>query len=321
MAAPRSSASHASVVFLRVHDFAQQVIPDQARLKSWLEEVVAGALPVLGAADQGIVLDAPEGLAVVVLANPRGALRLAWRASVARDYEFSIGVAHGPVRLAPGPLHVIYGDALVAAEAVASAAEAFEVSVSRSFRDALDRAHPGMKRLFTRAGAAIDAHDRSHDVFRAEQRAVNSRRRSFFSVMGFTAVIILGLGLAIRMNRPPPPPPPKPPEPPPGAVTFEVKPEGEIYIDGALKGVSPPLKRVQLPAGRHVIEIRNGTLKPLVTELMIGSNEEFAVQHTFIIPTPPKAAPKPAPKAPAKQAQKPQGEEKSLWQRFLDWFK
>jgi hypothetical protein len=80
------------------------------------------------------------------------------------------------------------------------------------------------------------------------------------------------------------------------------------------------LKRVQLAAGRHTIEIRNGELKPLVTELAIGPKEELAVQHTFVIPTPPKAPPpKPAakPKAPRPAPQ----QEKSIWQRFLDWFR
>src|SRR5262245_3940534 len=106
----RSTASHASVVYLTIHDFAQQVVADQARLEERLGEIVGLALPALGA-DQRIVLDAPGGLAVVVLANPRGALRFAWRAAADREADFSVGLSHGPVRLAPGPLHVVYGDA------------------------------------------------------------------------------------------------------------------------------------------------------------------------------------------------------------------
>ncbi len=319
MSAARSSASHASVAFLKIHDFAQHAIADQARLEARLEEIVAGALPVLGE-EQRIVLDTPGGLAVVVLANCRGALRFAWRAATHRDLDFSIGLAHGPVRVAPGPLQVMYGDALVAAEAVAHATEAGGISASREFRDALARSHPGMRRLLARSGSAIDAHDRAHDVFRAEREWIFARRRTFFAIAGFTAAIVLGIGIAIRMNRPPPPPPPPPPEPPPGAVIFDVKPEGEIYIDGVLKGTSPPLKRVQLPSGKHVVEIRSGTLKPMTVDLAIGPGEEFMVQHTFVVPAPPKAAPRP-PAKPAAKRPPAEPREKSLWQRFLDFFK
>jgi len=326
MPASRSTASHASVVFLRIHDFAERLIPDQARLKVWLEEVVAGALKLV-ASGQAIVLDAPAGLAVVVLANPRGALQVAWRIATEREAELSVGLAHGPVRLAPGPLKVMYGDAFVAAEAVARATEPGGVSASREFRDALARAHPGMRRLFARTGSAIDAHERAREMFSADEPSFTARRRSFFAVAGVTAAVILAGGIAIRLNRPPPPPPPPPPAPPeplPGAVTFDVKPEGEVYVDGVLKGMSPPLKRIQLPAGKHVVEVRSGNLKPMVVDLAIGPGEEFAVQHTFVVP-PPKPAP---PKAPAKprpqqksQPQQQQPEDKSFWQRFVDWFK
>ncbi len=326
MPAPRSTASHASVVFLRIHDFAQQVVAEQARLEGELGEIVEGALPVLGAG-QSVVLDAQGGLAVVVLANPRGALRFAWRAAVHRDLEFSVGLSHGPVRIAPGPLQVVYGDALVAAEAIARATEAGGVSASREFRDALARAHPGMRRLLARTGSAIDAHDRAREMYGADQESFAGRRRVFFAIAGVTAAAIVGIGIGIRANRPPPPPPPPPPaapEPLPGAVTFNVKPEGEVYIDGLLKGMSPPLKRIQLPAGKHVVEIRSGSLKPLVVDLAIGPGEEFAVQHTFVIPPPPPPKPAPTPAAKPKpqqkaQQQQQQEQKKSFWDRFKDW--
>jgi len=320
MSPARSTASHASVVFLKIHDFAQQVVADQARLEAALEKIVAGALPVLGA-DQSIVLDAPGGLAVVVLANPRGALRFAWRAAAGRDLDFSVGLSHGAVRLAPGPLQVVYGDALITAEAVARATEAGGVSASREFRDAITRSHPGMRRLLARIGSAIDAHERAHEMFRADVAWVGARRRTFYAIAGITAAIVLAIGIGIRANRPPPPPPPAPPEPPPGAVTFDIKPEGEIYIDGTLKGMSPPLKRIQLLAGKHVVEVRSGTLKPLVVDLAIGPGEEFAVQHAFVVPPPAPAPAKTAPKpAKPKAQQRQQQQQKSIWDRVVDWF-
>ena len=319
MSLARSTASHASVVFLKIHDFAQQVVADQARLEERLGEIVAGALPELGAG-QSIVLDAPGGLAVVVLANPRGALRFAWRAAAGRELDFSVGLSHGAVRLAPGPLQVVYGDALITAEAVARATEAGGVSASREFRDAIARSHPGMRRLLARIGSAIDAHERAHEMFRADRAWVAAQRRTFYAIAGITAAVVLAVGIGIRANRPPPPPPPAPPEPPPGAVTFDIKPLGEIYIDGTLKGMSPPLKRIQLPAGKHVVEVRSGALKPVVVDLAIGPGEEFSVQHVFVVPPPPPPA-KPAPKPAAKpRPQQEQQQQKSFWDRVRDWF-
>jgi hypothetical protein len=331
MTVARSTASHASVVFLKVHDFAQQVIAEQARLEARLREIVEKALSALRE-DQRIVLDAPGGLAVVVLANPEGALRFAWRASAERDLDFSVGISHGPVRIAPGPLHVVYGDALLTAEAVARSTEGGNVSAAREFRDAIGRANPGMRRLFARIGSAVDAHDRAHEMFRADQASVDSRRRTFYAIAGTMAAIVLAIGIGIRSNRPPPPPPPPAPEPTPGAVTFDIKPEGEVFIDGTLKGMSPPLKRIQLPPGKHVVEIRSGTMKPMTVDLAIGPGEEFAVQHTFVAPPPPPppkavtkpaAKPKPRPQQGQKQQSQPHSEaeaEKSFWDRLKDWF-
>jgi hypothetical protein len=308
MSAPRSTASHASVAFLRIHDFAQQAVADQARLKARLEEVVAAALKVLRT-DARIVLDAPEGIAVVVLANPRGALRLAWRAAADRELDLAVGLAHGPVRVAQGPLAVLYGDAFVAAEGVARAAARGGVSASREFRNALARSRPGLARLLAPSGSTVDAQDRAHETFRADRQSVSRRRWAFFGLTGIAAAGILSIGFAIRANRPPPVVPVLP-----GAVTFDIRPEGEIFVDGVLKGTSPPLKRIQLAAGNHLIEIRKDGHKPAVTELAIGPGEDHSVQHTFI------TAPQPA-KPASRQAPRQAPRQKPVWERVLDWFK
>ena len=329
MSPARSTASHASVAYLRIPEFAQRGVAEEADLKERLEKVVAGALPLLGA-DEYIVLEAPEGLAVVVLANPRGALRFAWRAGEDRDIDAAIGLAHGPVRVAHGQPPVLYGDALLAAEGAAKATNPGRISATRDFRDALTRSHPGLRRLLARSGSAVDEQGRAHEIFRADERAALRRRRAFFAMAGLMAVAIVAAGIAIRATRPPPPPPPAPPapapvpEPLPGAVTFDVKPEGEIYVDGVLKGKSPPLKKIQVPAGNHTIEVRNGTFKPLVAELGVGPGEEFAVEHNFITRTPPKAPVKAPAKAPAKPKPQPKQApraEKGIWERFVEWFK
>src|SRR3954470_13250018 len=289
----RSTASHASVAFLRIPEFAQLPVAEQAQLKERLEKVVEAAMPAIRA-DERIVADATEGLAVVFLANPAAALKLAWSAD--RDPELlpAIGLAHGPVRVAQGQPPVLYGDALLAAEGAARATNPGGVSATRDFRDALSRFQPGMRRLLAHVGSAIDDQGRAFEIFRADVRTAARRRHRFFVTTVLIAAGIVAAGFAIQALRPPPPPPPPAPipapapEPLPGAITFDVKPEGEIYVDGVLKGKSPPLKKIQVPPGDHVIEVRNGKFKPLVTELAVGQGEEFAVQHDFVVKQPPK---------------------------------
>jgi hypothetical protein len=335
----RSTASHASVAFLRIPDFAQAPVTEQAQLKERLEQVVAAAMPEVRI-DERIVADAPEGLAVIFLANPAAALKLAWSAEEA-DVELgpAIGIAHGPVRVAHGQPAVLYGDALLAAEGAARATNPGGVSATRDFRDALSRTHPGLRRLLARAGSAIDDQGRAFEIFRADVRTAARRRQRFFAATGAIVIAVLATGFAIQALKPPPPAPlplpaPAPaPEALPGAITFEVKPEGDIYVDGELKGKSPPLKKIQVPPGDHAIEVRNGGFKPLVTQLDIGPGEEFAVTHSFVAATPPRAPvktksaprPKPPPKpaTPAKEARSPMdaAAEKGFWERFSDWFK
>ena len=60
------------------------------------------------------------------------------------------------------------------------------------------------------------------------------------------------------------------------------------YVNGALKGKSPPLRKIQLPAGKHEIEIRSGKHKPLATELVVAEGEELSVQHSFVSAQPAK---------------------------------
>jgi hypothetical protein len=326
----RSTASHASVAFLRIPDFAQLPVAEQADLKERLENVVAAAMPHLRA-DERIVAEASEGLAVVFLANPAAALKLAWRAGNDPGIVTAIGIAHGPVRVAQGQPPVLYGDALLAAEGAARATNPGGVSATRDFRDALSRSRPGMRRLLSRVGSAIDDQGRAFEIFRADARTAARRNRRFSVATGLIAAGVVVAGFAIQALRPPPPPPPPAPiaapapEPLPGAITFEIKPEGEIYVDGVLKGKSPPLKKIQVPAGDHVIEIRSGTFKPVVTELAVGQGEEFEVTHNFVVAQPPrppvktKAPPKPRPQP--KPAPPKQQKERGVWDRFVDWIK
>jgi serine/threonine-protein kinase len=66
-----------------------------------------------------------------------------------------------------------------------------------------------------------------------------------------------------------------------GSVRFAVAPWGEIYVDGARAGISPPLSELQVAAGRHQIEIRNGDAAPYRTEVEVSAAEAARIKHKF----------------------------------------
>src|SRR5260221_6540284 len=72
----------ASVVFLRIQDFARRPASEQARLRAQLEAVVAVTGAELEPAGR-LVLEASDGAAIVLLRDPIGAPPLAQRALTA----------------------------------------------------------------------------------------------------------------------------------------------------------------------------------------------------------------------------------------------
>src|SRR5437867_1975858 len=103
MKTANAASTLASVVFLKIQEFARRPVQEQARLRAQLEAVVAVTTVELAPASR-IVLDAADGAAIVVLGDPKGALRLAERAlaATAAGLPLCVGVNHGAVQLAPG---------------------------------------------------------------------------------------------------------------------------------------------------------------------------------------------------------------------------
>ncbi|HTD04601.1 serine/threonine-protein kinase [Undibacterium sp.] len=64
-------------------------------------------------------------------------------------------------------------------------------------------------------------------------------------------------------------------------VTLNIKPWGTLYINGAHKGVSPPLKRLQLPPGKYQVKIVNPNFPDFQTELQLTSKKAVALAHDF----------------------------------------
>ncbi|MDH4114691.1 MAG: serine/threonine protein kinase [Burkholderiaceae bacterium] len=71
------------------------------------------------------------------------------------------------------------------------------------------------------------------------------------------------------------------PPPTDGTIVIAVAPWGEVVVDGAVQGVSPPLTQLKLPAGMHSIEIRNGSSPPFSARVELRAGEKLQIQHRF----------------------------------------
>ena len=66
-----------------------------------------------------------------------------------------------------------------------------------------------------------------------------------------------------------------------GRVELAVLPWGEVLIDGKSRGVSPPLRVLEIPAGPHTIEIRNSTFPKHVAKVNVKAGQATKIQHRF----------------------------------------
>jgi class 3 adenylate cyclase len=194
----------ASVVILRIHEFARRSVSEQARLRAQLEAVVAVTMAELHA-ESRIVLDASDGVAIVVLQNPEGALRLAERAltAAAAGLPLAAGINHGAVQLAgDGKAEGMMGDGIAVAASVAQFAPPAQLRVSRAFRDALADAVPGREALLVPKGTSTDSSLRRHELFARDVRAVRNRARRYrvLSVAALVACVAAGIGWRISVE-------------------------------------------------------------------------------------------------------------------------
>ena len=66
-----------------------------------------------------------------------------------------------------------------------------------------------------------------------------------------------------------------------GKVQLAILPWGEVLVDGRSRGVSPPLKALDLPPGSHTIEVRNANFPPHVERVLVRSGEHVPIRHRF----------------------------------------
>ena len=60
-----------------------------------------------------------------------------------------------------------------------------------------------------------------------------------------------------------------------------IKPWGTVYVDGRERGVSPPMKRLVLTAGKHKIRIVNPSFPDRLINLDSGKNKSGTIEHDF----------------------------------------
>jgi class 3 adenylate cyclase len=192
----------ASVAFLKIQDFARRSATEQARLRAQLQAVVAVTAAEIAPAGR-VMLDAADGAAVVVLDDPRGALRLAERAltAVAVGLPLSAGVNHGALQLSGRKGgEGMTGDGIAVAAAVAAFAGPSRILVSRSFRDALAEVAPGLEAALAPAGTFTDPGLRTHELFSPDDRALARRSRRYTAIAAVLAIALIGGGVAVRSS-------------------------------------------------------------------------------------------------------------------------
>jgi len=64
-------------------------------------------------------------------------------------------------------------------------------------------------------------------------------------------------------------------------IELAVAPWGEVLVDGKSRGISPPLRELEIPPGAHTIEIRNTTFPARVERVQVKPGEAVRIRHRF----------------------------------------
>ena len=196
------TAFSASVAFLRIQDFARRPASEQARLRAQLDAVVAVTAAELPP-ERRIVLDASDGVVIVVLRDPRGALRLAESALAASSagLPLSAGLNHGTLKTAGKKGgDGLTGDGIAVAASIAQFTAPGRLFASRAFRDALADAAPGQEAALVSAGTFNDPGLRTHDLYKSDGNAVRRKSRRYALLGVAFAVALAGGGIAYRLS-------------------------------------------------------------------------------------------------------------------------
>jgi hypothetical protein len=64
-------------------------------------------------------------------------------------------------------------------------------------------------------------------------------------------------------------------------LELAVNPWGEVFVDGKSRGLTPPLRTVEISPGSHTIEIRNSTFPVHVQKVVIKPGDAVKIRHKF----------------------------------------
>jgi hypothetical protein len=67
----------------------------------------------------------------------------------------------------------------------------------------------------------------------------------------------------------------------PALVSLSIQPWGEVYLDGKLQGVSPPLLELQVVEGKHIMEIKNSTFPVFNQTIIAKPATQIKIRHSF----------------------------------------
>ena len=284
MSAAIASPVHAHVAFLRLPDFEARPVADQVAMKEKLEDALLDLLGKVESRDR-IVLDAPDGAALVYFGEAERALDLAQGLQKASGAH--VGLNYGPLAISSrtGDSRV-YGDGLAGAEAAARFSDGHAVLLTESFASLLRVTSPDRARELAGAGDFTDTRVRIHKFYAPDPklRAARLRRMTVYAVGG--AILVLLMGVVGRdiyqplfQTRP-------------AIVKLEVKPRAEVFVDGASQGRTPPLTEMQVAPGKHMITFRQAGYRPLDVAVELKPGERRTMTHTLQRIPPPEAPPK-----------------------------
>jgi serine/threonine-protein kinase len=66
-----------------------------------------------------------------------------------------------------------------------------------------------------------------------------------------------------------------------GVVQLAISPWGHVDVDGANAGVTPPMSRLSLSVGEHVITVRNDDFPPHTATVRVNADQPVVVRHRF----------------------------------------
>lgn len=71
------------------------------------------------------------------------------------------------------------------------------------------------------------------------------------------------------------------PKPVPVLVRLDIRPWGEVWINGVARGISPPVKELRLIPGKYQVVLRNADLPPYRATLEVRPGKPAVISHVF----------------------------------------